>query len=136
MIEEVMFHLKNNIKTKIGVSPIDGVGVVAIKDIQELECVFPVWIHKSGIYAIPNHRLSEIPKEVLDLMNMYFTNEDCGYKGIRLFEGLNFLFNPLSYSNSSWPNSLDTNVDSNGFATKNIKAGDEILLWYDYRRNQ
>ena len=136
MIEEVMFHLKNNIKTKIGVSPIDGVGVVAIKDIQELECVFPVWIHKSGIYAIPNHRLSEIPKEVLDLMNMYFTNEDCGYKGIRLFEGLNFLFNPLSYCNSSWPNSLDTNVDSNGFATKNIKAGDEILLWYDYRRNQ
>jgi len=136
MIEEVMFHLKNNIKTKIGVSPIDGVGVMAIKDIQELECVFPVWIHKSGIYAIPNHRLFEIPKEVLDLMNMYFTNEDCGYKGIKLFEGLNFLFSSLSYCNSSWPNSFDTNIDSNGLATKNIKAGDEILLGYDYRRSQ
>jgi len=136
MIEEVMFHLKNNIKTKIGVSPIEGVGVMAIKDIQECECVFPVWMHESGIYAIPNHRLSEIPKEVLDLMNMYFTNEDCGYKGIKLFKGLNFLFSPLSYCNSAWPNGFDRNIDDNGLATKNIKSGDEILLGYDYRRSQ
>lgn len=32
MLEEVIKHLSNNIKTKIGVSFVDGVGVFAIRD--------------------------------------------------------------------------------------------------------
>ena len=63
-LEDVMHHLKNNIKTKIGVSNIHGVGVFAITDIKEGEQVFPKWEWESGIYVIPNNRLKEIPTEV------------------------------------------------------------------------
>lgn len=128
--EEVIKHLKTNIKTKIGVSSIDGVGVIAIRDIKQYEEVFPIWEHESGIYLIPNDRLSEIPKEVVELMDMYFINDECGYKVIRLFKGLNFTFHGFSYCNSAWPNEHNVNITNSGIAMEDIKAGEEILEWY------
>lgn len=130
IVDSVIYHLSTNIKTKIGVSKIHGVGVFAIKDIKEGEQIFPVWEYDTGVYFIPNDRLNEIPLEVLDLLHMYFINEECGYKIIRLFKGLNFLFNGFSYCNSTYPNKENINMDINGIALKDIKAGDEILEWY------
>ena len=130
IVDNVIYHLSTNIKTKIGVSKIHGVGVFAIKDIKEGEQIFPVWEYDTGVYFIPNDRLNEIPLEVLDLLHMYFINEECGYKIIRLFKGLNFLFNGFSYCNSTYPNRENINMDINGIALKDIKAGDEILEWY------
>ena len=69
--EEVIKHLSTNIKTKIGVSSIDGVGVIAIRDIKQYEEVFPIWNYESGIYLIPNDRLNDIPKEVVELLDKY-----------------------------------------------------------------
>jgi hypothetical protein len=74
--EEVIKHLKSNIKTKIGVSSIDGVGVIAVRDIKQYEEVFPIWDYESGIYLIPNDRLNEIPKEVVELLDKYFINDE------------------------------------------------------------
>lgn len=130
IVDNVIYHLSTNIKTKIGVSKIHGVGVFAIKDIKEGEQIFPIWEYDTGVYFIPNDRLNEIPLEVLDLLHMYFINEECGYKIIRLFKGLNFLFNGFSYCNSTYPNRENINMDINGIALKDIKAGDEILEWY------
>jgi hypothetical protein len=128
--EEVIKHLSINIKTKIGVSFIDGVGVFAIRDIKQYEEVFPIWNYESGIYLIPNDRIKDIPNEVVELLDMYFINDECGYKVIRLFKGFNFLFHGASYCNSAWPNENNTNITNNGIAMKDIKAGDEILEWY------
>lgn len=128
--EEVITHLKNNIKTKIGVSSIDGVGVIAIRDIKQYEEVFPIWEYETGIYVIPNNRLDEIPNEVVDLLDRYFINDECGYKVIRLFKGFNFLFHGFSYCNSAWPDKTKVNITNNGIAMRNIKAGEEILEWY------
>ena len=128
--KEVITHLTNNIKTKIGVSSIDGVGVFAIRDIKQYEEVFPIWDYETGIYLVPNDRLSEIPNEVVNLLDKYFINDECGYKVIRLFKGFNFLFHGTSYCNSAWPDMSKTNITNNGVAIKDIKAGDEILEWY------
>lgn len=128
--EEVISHLKNNIKTKIGVSSIDGVGVFAIRDIKQYEEVFPLWNYESGIYLIPNDRLDEIPNEVVNLLDKYFINDECGYKVIRLFKGFNFLFHGFSYCNSAWPNETNVNITNDGIAMRDIKAGEEILEWY------
>jgi hypothetical protein len=128
--EEVIAHLKNNIKTKIGVSSIDGVGVIAIRDIKKYEEVFPIWDYESGIYLIPNDRLDEIPKEVVELLDMYFINDECGYKVIRLFKGFNLIFHGFSYCNSAWPNETNVNITNDGVAMRDIKAGEEILEWY------
>jgi hypothetical protein len=128
--EEVITHLKTNIKTKIGVSSIDGIGVIAIRDIKQYEEVFPIWDYESGIYLIPNDRLNDIPKEVVELLDMYFINEECGYKVIRLFKGFNFLFHGFSFCNSAWPDSNNVNITNDGIAMRDIKAGEEIFEWY------
>ena len=128
--EEVITHLTNNIKTKIGVSSIDGVGVFAIRDIKQYEEVFPIWDYETGIYLVPNDRLSEIPNEVVNLLDKYFINNECGYKVIRLFKGFNFLFHGFSYCNSAWPNETNVNITNDGIAMRDIKAGEEILEWY------
>ena len=127
---EVIEHLKTNIKTQIGVSNIDGVGVFAIKDIKKDEQVFPIWQGKSGIYVIPNNELNEIPSEVLKLLEKYFINDECGFKIIRLFNGMNFLFHGTSFCNSAYPSKENTNIDINGIALRDIMAGEEILEWY------
>ena len=133
--EEVITHLKNNIKTKIGVSSIDGVGVIAIRDIKQYEEVFPLWNYESGIYLIPNDRLDEMPKQVVELLDMYFINDECGYKVIRLFKGFNFTFHGFSYCNSAWPNEINVNITNDGIAMRDIKAGEEILEWYNENIN-
>ena len=128
--EAVIAHIKNNIKTKMGVSSIDGVGVIAIKDIKQYEEVFPIWNYETGIYIIPTDRLDEISNEVVELLDKYFINDECGYKVIRLFKGLNFLFRGFSYCNSAWPDENNVNITNNGIAMRDIKAGEEILEWY------
>ena len=133
--EEVIKHLSTNIKTKLGVSSIHGVGVFAIKDITKDEQVFPIWEYDTGIYLIPNERLNEIPSEVIDLLNKYFINNECGYKVIRLFKGFNFTFHSFSYCNSAWPDATKMNITNDGFAITNIKAGEEILEWYNENIN-
>ena len=130
-LEDVMYHLKNNIKTKLGVSPIHGVGVFAIRDIEVGEQVFPEWDKETGVYIIPDYRLEEIPKEVLELLDMYFINDECGYKVIRLIKGLNFLANNFSYCNSSYNTEVEHNISNYGIALKPIKKGEEILEYYD-----
>ena len=128
--QEVINHLSNNVKTEIGVSSIDGVGVFAIRDIKKGEQVFPIWEFESGMYIIPNDRMNEIPNEVQKLLHKYFINGECGYKIIRLFKGFNFLFHGFSYCNSAYKTDYVENIDNNGFALMDIKAGDEILEWY------
>jgi len=130
IVEEAIKHLSTNIKTKIGVSSIDGVGVIAIRDIKQYEEVFPIWDNETGIYLIPSDRLDEISNEVVELLDKYFINDECGYKVIRLFKGLNFLFHGYSYCNSAWPDEHKINITNNGIAMRDIKAGEEILEWY------
>jgi len=128
--EAVVQHFKNNVKTKIGVSSIDGVGVIAIRDIKQYEEVFPIWDNETGIYLIPSDRLDEISNEVVELLDRYFINDECGYKVIRLFKGFNFTFHGFSYCNSAWPNENNVNITNDGISMRDIKAGEEILEWY------
>jgi hypothetical protein len=128
--EEVIYHLSKNIKTKLSVSDIDGIGVFAIKDISEGEEVFKIWEHQSGIYAIPKNKLNLIPTEVLKMLDMYFIGEANEHKLIRLFEGLNLISHNISYCNSAWPNKENQNISNKGIALRDIKAGEEILEWY------
>ncbi len=129
-LENVMTHLSHNIKTKVAVSNIHGVGVFSITDIKKGEQVFPNWEWESGIYVIPNERLKELPIGVLELLDMYFINKDCGYKIIRLFKGLNFISNNYSYCNSAYKTEYTQNISDDGIALRDIKSGEEILEWY------
>jgi hypothetical protein len=134
-VDEVIYHLSNNIKTKIAVSKIDGVGVIAIRNIKKGEDVFPVWNYESGLYIVPNERLNEIPNEVLDLLHKYFINEECGYKIFRLFKGINFLYHGTSYCNSAYKTKYTRNISDDGIALRDINEGEEILESYSENIN-
>jgi hypothetical protein len=129
-LDDVIHHLKYNVKTKLGISPIHGIGVFAIRDIQKGEDLFPIWEYDSGIYVIPNERLKELPEEVFELLDMYFINEDFGYKIIRLFNGMNLLAHMISYCNSTYNTDFTQNISIGGIAIRDIKAGEEILESY------
>lgn len=131
----VLEHLINNIKTEIKPSFIQGVGVFAIRDINKGEELFPKWDGETGIYIIPNESIKEIPNYVIDLMERYFINFESEFKLIRLFNGFNFISHSLSYCNSAYPNRENQNIDTNGIALRDIKAGEEILEWYEKNIN-
>ncbi len=134
-LQKVLDHLQVNIKTKIAPSPIHGIGVFAIKDIKKGEQVFPQWDGETAVYMIPNDKLKSLPNEVQDLLDMYFINEECGYKLFRLFKGINFICHTVSYCNSAYPNKENTNINNDGVALKDIVAGEEILEWYTSNLN-
>jgi SET domain-containing protein len=129
-IQKVIDHLEMNVKSKIAPSPIHGIGVFAIKDIKKGEQVFPQWDGETGVYMLPKDKLKNLPEGVQDLLDMYFINEDCGYKLFRLFKGINFICHSVSYCNSAYPNEENINITTDGVATRDIKAGEEILEWY------
>ena len=128
--QKVIDHLEMNIKSKIAPSPIHGIGVFAIKDIQKGEQVFPQWDGETGVYMIPKDKLKNLPEGVKDLLDMYFINEDCGYKLFRLFKGINFICHSVSYCNSAYPNEENVNITPDGVATRDIKEGEELFEWY------
>jgi len=129
-IDEVVNYLSENVKTQIGVSSIDGIGVFAIRDIKKGEQMFPIWTNKTGIYAIPKNKLHKIPNEVLILLDKYFISTNDEYKLIRLFNGLNLIAHTISYCNSAYNTEYNQNITNDGIALRDIKAGEEVLEWY------
>ncbi len=130
ILEEVLYHLCKNVKTELRVSNVDGIGVFAIRDINEGEQVFPNWNENGGWYYIPNDKLELIPNEVVKLLDKYFITLGGDMKIIKLFKGMNFVFDGLSFCNSAYPNKENINITNKGIALRDIKAGEEILEWY------
>lgn len=127
---EILYHLNKNIKTKLDISQIHGIGVFAIRDIMKGEELFTPWEYETGVYAIPNEELLKVPKEILNLLDMYFINHEKDFKSFRLFKGLNLISHNISYCNSAYPNESNINITTTGIAIRDIKAGEEILEWY------
>jgi len=129
-MELLLHHFKHNIKTQLLTSPIDGVGIFAIKDISFGEEVFPQWNYDTGLYIIENKRFKELPEEVQLLIDKHYISRVNGFKIIRLFNGLNFFYNPFCFCNSSYPHLENTNISNDGIALRDIHKGEEILEAY------
>jgi SET domain-containing protein len=128
--QQVIDHLLINVKTEIRPSPIHGIGVFAIKDIKKGEQLFTPWNNETGVYLIANNIYENFPEKVKILLHRYFINEECGFKVIRLFKGMNLICHAISFCNSAYPNKENENIDINGVALRDIKEGEEILEWY------
>ena len=127
-------YIKNYVNTKLQPSPINGVGVFALRDIQKGEEVFKLWDGKSGEYTISTEELNSFENDIrMHLLNMY------GYKKIedeyKMFVILNkdchWIFKtPIHWVNSCGHNDTP-NVDNNTLkAIRTIKKGEEILFKY------
>ncbi len=127
-------YIKNHVNVKVQPSIIDGVGVFALRDIQENEELFKLWEGESGEYTLSDEQLNTLDTDVkMHLLNMY------GYKEVNgnytMFVILNkdchWIFKtPLHWVNScSWDS--EPNLDKEKLiAKKFIKKGEEILIKY------
>ena len=121
--------LNNHVLSYVAPSPIDGVGLFALKDIPKGVDIFKKWDGETDIYSIKFRKAKLLPQSVLELILKSFSNQvinDDSNIYYRLINGVNFLISePTCLLNTGFENG---NVDSvNGISLKSIKAGEEIL---------
>ncbi len=57
-------YIKNHVNVKVQPSIIDGVGVFALRDIQENEELFKLWEGESGEYTLSDEQLNTLDTDV------------------------------------------------------------------------
>jgi SET domain-containing protein len=129
-------HLKNDIYCRIGVSSINGVGVIAIKDIPKGTNPFKNLSNKKDkIIRLYDNNLQEIDSNVVKLVKDFFgTNGSYDV----LYDGPNYI-NISYYMNHSTKPNVDI-IPNNEyeyctFITNTfIRKGEELTInYYDYQ---
>lgn len=127
-------YIRDCVNVKLDVSRIQGVGVFALRDIEEGEEIFKVWEGESGEYTLTELELNSLDERIREhLFNMY------GYKQIDgqyqmfviLNRGCHWIFKtPLHWVNScGWDET--PSVDKETLIVKKfIRRGEEILAKY------
>jgi len=127
-------YIKNYVNVKLQPSPISGVGVFALREIEKGEELFKLWDGDSGEYILSNEELNSFDEDIkIHLLNMY------GHKKIngeyKMFVILNKDCHWIFKTPYHWVNSCGfeglPNLDKKTLkAIRNIKKGEEILLNY------
>lgn len=127
-------YIRDCVNVKLDVSRVQGVGVFALRDIEEGEEIFKVWEGESGEYTLTELELNSLDERIREhLFNMY------GYKQIDgqyqmfviLNKGCHWIFKtPLHWVNScGWDET--PSVDKETLIVKKfIRRGEEILAKY------
>lgn len=127
-------YIRDYVNTRLEPSIIDGVGVFALRDIQQDEELFKPWEGESGEFTLSDEELNSLdPNVKLHLLQMY------GYKIIHgsytmfviLNNGCHWIFKtPLHWVNSCGWDEIP-NIDRDTLrATSFIIQGKEILTKY------
>ena len=66
--DEAIDHVKNNIKTELKCSPVQGIGVFTIKDIKKGEQLLPLWQGETMLYAIPMSEFKTFDEKVQEIV--------------------------------------------------------------------
>jgi hypothetical protein len=128
-------HLKNDIYCRIGVSSINGVGVIAIKDIPKGTNPFKnLSTKKDKIIKLYDNNLQEIDSNVVKLVKDFFGNNSCSYDV--LYEGLNYINISYYMNHSTTPNiDIIPNINENEYCTfitnALIRKGKELTINYN-----
>lgn len=137
-------YLLQEVKCILKPSRINGVGFIAVRDIEIGEVMFKPWLEESGIYSITHDELFSLPQELQD--NIYETfHHKISYinkEGIEISIPKEYgrIFFPLEKGCHwiyVWPkmfmnSGLDRgNVNSNDYTLpvviRKIRRGDEVL---------
>lgn len=133
--QDLLNNLTYDTYCRIGVSKIQGVGVIAVKDIPPGVNPFMITNKECVLYKTFNIKeveLKDVPKPVTELVKAYFVPDELGQYTIPE-NGLNSL-DISFYLNHSKNNNLDliqTNCEYTEFiSNKLIKAGEELTINY------
>lgn len=127
-------YIKSHVNVKLNASPVHGVGVFALRDIQEGEEVFKVWEGISGEHTLTDQELNSLEHNVREhLLSMY------GYKEIdrqyQMFVILNTDCHWIFKTPFHWVNSCgwdeNPSIDKETLRAKRfITEGEELLIKY------
>jgi SET domain-containing protein len=141
-MNKLIEHLQNDIYCRIGVSPINGVGVIAIKDIPEGTNPFKnLSDKKDTIIRLYENDLQEIDSNVVKLVKDFFASNSNGYYDYHdvLYEGPNYI-NISYYMNHSVNPNVSLTPPSYQYQYYNfitntfIRKGEELTINYnDYK---
>jgi hypothetical protein len=127
-------YINRHLNVKLEPSRIDGVGVFAIRDIEQGETLFVEWEGETGEYTLTNEEFGSLDDNIKKhILDMY------GYKDIegefKVFFFLNKNCHWIYKTPLHWMNSCDWNGEPNFDVTTHktkrfIKKGEEILTKY------
>jgi hypothetical protein len=115
------------IKTRIGRSPISGVGVFAIQPIGKKVNPFPT--RRMQLRKLPARDLPKLPSAVRRLVRDYFAEDDGGYMVPDDFGAVVDLESLVNHSNT--PNLRYIAASGTFRTTRKIAVGEELTI--DYR---
>lgn len=127
-------YIKKYVNVKLQPSNINGVGVFALKDINDGEEIFVPWKEKTDIYYITTDDLEtldiNVKQHILDMYEYQKINEKWMIP-IYLNYGCHWIFKtPLHWVNSC-ANNETPNIDREKLITnRKIFAGEELLTKY------
>lgn len=143
-VQSMLQHLKHNVKCRLGVSKVHGIGVMAIRDIAAREEVFKTRLrraHDRVDLTMDQITQANVPKPVVELMRSFFFRNDDAANTYPVSD-LNAL-DVSFYLNHGGPQ--DANVEfapcaavgcdfgcvfEHMIASRAIQAGDELFLDY------
>lgn len=126
-------YLNNQLKTRIGPSPIHGIGTFALKDLEVGETLFETWKGETRVYVLSKEEFQVLPDFVKQMIKKsYVQQEEYPVIWLRLFQDCYFdLANPIIYTNTGEENG---NFDSlTKTVIKPIKKGEELLGTYNLK---
>jgi len=137
--EKLLQNLKEDVLCKVGVSKINGVGLIAIKDIPKDTTIFNLSNYLSErdeLVDISEKEISSLDDEVVDLIKTYAAVSHLGTYAIHE-NGLNNI-NIVYYLNHSNDPNIRIKIDKdtkpyqcpNFVAIKDIKKGEELTENY------
>ena len=125
--EKLFHHLKSEIYCQLGVSPIHGIGVFALRDIPKNARPLLSFIPNRDVVFTPDE-IKVLPEKVKTLIDIFCYVDDECIEVPR--QGLNTVHLQIYLNHSKTPN-LQFDEKNNLFALRNIEDGEELTIDYD-----
>lgn len=126
-INDLLQHLNEEVYCKLGVSPVHGIGVFAIRTIEKGCFPLRTLVEHEDIDIEPEE-IAKLPLALRELIDKF-----C-YVDAKRVEipsiGLNTMHISLYLNHAKEPN-LAFNAEGELFATRRIRAGEELFIDYD-----
>lgn len=119
--------LLHKVKTYLGASTTHGVGVFALRDIEEGEVIWERWFGSFGFHGIADDEWKGLPQHVKDKLINYHQPMPDGSRFIHLQSGGDPFSKPIYVNYSNEPNI--SIIDNR--ALRDIKQGEELFSVYN-----
>ena len=125
--QRLLTHLRTEVYCKLGISPIHGIGVFALRTIPKGVNPLVSWISQDSI-LFTHQEIKGLPSGVKKQMRTFCYYDKKGYEVPRV--GMNSMDMAIYLNHSKSPN-LKMQEDGQFVALRAIRTGEELTMDYD-----